>query len=97
MKMGLTGLYQPKFDAGRWLEYVQTERPSNAMLVPAMAELIVAHPEFATHDLSSLERVSIGASPLAPATLRTMQDRLPESRSMVPGPSRWPRRGRRTS
>ncbi len=79
MKMGLTGLYQPKFDAGRWLTYVAAEHPSNAMLVPAMAELIVAHPEFDDHDLSSLERVSIGASPLAPATLRTMQDRLPNA------------------
>lgn len=79
MKMGLTGLYQPRFDAGRWLEYVERERPSNAMLVPAMAELIVAHPAFREHDLSSLERVSIGASPLAPSTLRTMQERLPNA------------------
>ena len=28
MKMGLVGFYQPKFDAGRWLDYVETLRPT---------------------------------------------------------------------
>jgi acyl-CoA synthetase (AMP-forming)/AMP-acid ligase II len=79
MKMGLTAYYQPKFDAGRWLEYVATERPSNAMLVPAFAELLVAHPEFDTADLSSLVQVSIGSAPLAPQTHLRLIDRLPDA------------------
>src|SRR5262249_9087443 len=54
MKMGLVGFYQPRFDAGRWLEYVERERPSSCMLVPAFAELLVAHPDFERRDLSSL-------------------------------------------
>ncbi|HSO94622.1 MAG TPA: class I adenylate-forming enzyme family protein [Acidimicrobiia bacterium] len=79
MKMGLVGLYQPRFDAGRWLEYVERERPSFCMLVPAYAELIVAHPEFATRDLSSLRSVSIGSAPLAPQTQLTLIERLPDA------------------
>jgi acyl-CoA synthetase (AMP-forming)/AMP-acid ligase II len=79
MKMGLTAYYQPKFDAGRWLEYVATERPSHAMLVPAFAELLVAHPELDTADLSSLVQVSIGSAPLAPQTHLRLIDRLPDA------------------
>jgi len=79
MKMGLLGLYQPKFDAGRWLGYVESERPTMCMLVPAFAELIVAHPEFEHRDLSSLEQVSVGSAPIAPKTLLTLIDRLPDA------------------
>jgi long-chain acyl-CoA synthetase len=79
MKMGMVGLYLPKFDAGRWLELVERERPIMTMLVPAMAELIVAHPDFDRRDLSSLVAVSIGSAPLAPQTLLAMQERLPDA------------------
>jgi acyl-CoA synthetase (AMP-forming)/AMP-acid ligase II len=79
MKMGLTGCYQPKFDAGRWLHYVETERPTHTMLVPSFAELLVAHPDFDSADLSSLVQVSIGSAPLAPATHRRLIDRLPDA------------------
>ena len=44
-----------------------------------MAELIVAHPRFAEPDLSSLVSVSIGSAPLAPQTLLTLQERLPDA------------------
>ena len=77
MKLGLVGLYLPKFDVDEWFAIVERERPSWAFLVPAMAELIVAHPRFAEPDLSSLVSVSIGSAPLAPRTLLTLQERLP--------------------
>ncbi len=79
MKMGLVGLYLPKFDASRWFDLVASERPTMAFLVPAMAELIVAHPRFAEPDLSSLVSISIGSAPLAPQTLLTLQARLPDA------------------
>ena len=44
MQLGLFGVYQPKFDAGRWLEVVEELRPQFVFLVPSMAQLIVAHP-----------------------------------------------------
>jgi long-chain acyl-CoA synthetase len=77
--MGLVGLYLPKFDAARWLGIVADERPQMAFLVPAMAELLVAHPDFAAPDLTSLRTVSIGSAPLAPRTLLTLQERLPDA------------------
>ncbi|MGH9025824.1 MAG: class I adenylate-forming enzyme family protein [Acidimicrobiia bacterium] len=79
MKMGLRGLYLTPFDAGKWLEAVERERPMMTMLVPAMVELIVAHPDFERRDLSSLQSVAIGAAPIAPPTLTRMQARLPQA------------------
>ncbi|MBM3673893.1 MAG: AMP-binding protein [Actinobacteria bacterium] len=79
MKMGLRGDYLPKFDAGRWLAIVASERPTMAFLVPAMAELLVAHPDFEQPDLTSLHSVSIGSAPLAPRTLLRLQKRLPDA------------------
>jgi acyl-CoA synthetase (AMP-forming)/AMP-acid ligase II len=79
MKMGLHGMYLPKFDATRWLGIVAEERPAMAFLVPAMAELLVATPGFEEPDLRSLKAVSIGSAPLAPGTLLTMQERLPDA------------------
>ena len=79
MKLGLCGLYLPKFDVERWFDFVERERPAMAFLVPAMAELIVAHPRFAAPDLTSLASVSIGSAPLAPQTLLTLQARLPDA------------------
>ncbi|MGZ6993644.1 MAG: class I adenylate-forming enzyme family protein [Acidimicrobiia bacterium] len=79
MKMGLHGMYLPKFDATRWLEIVEREKPTMAFLVPAMAELLVATPGFADPDLTSLRAVSIGSAPLAPRTLLALQERLPDA------------------
>jgi acyl-CoA synthetase (AMP-forming)/AMP-acid ligase II len=76
MKLGMTGLFQAKFDAGRWLEYVEKQRPAAAFLVPAMAQLIIAHPRFEEADLTSLALLSLGSAPLAPETMRRLQDRL---------------------
>src|SRR3954454_12189921 len=79
MKMGLTGIYMPKFDVDRWFHVVERDKPMMIFLVPAMAELITASPRFATADLSGPMAVSIGSAPLAPATLKKLQDRMPQA------------------
>jgi acyl-CoA synthetase (AMP-forming)/AMP-acid ligase II len=79
MKLGMTSLYMPRFDAGRWLEIVEQRRPAAAFLVPAMAQLLIAHERFDSADLSSLKMVSLGSAPLAPETFRRLQDRLPDA------------------
>jgi acyl-CoA synthetase (AMP-forming)/AMP-acid ligase II len=79
MKMGMRGLYLPKFDVEHWFRIVEEERPTMVFLVPAMVELIVAHPRFAEPDMSSVQSVSIGSAPIAPQTLLTLQDRLPDA------------------
>ena len=77
MKAGMTVLHLPTFDAGRWLGIVERERPRIAFVVPAMAQLLIHHPRFATADLTSLQRLVLGSAPLAPNTLRILQERLP--------------------
>jgi acyl-CoA synthetase (AMP-forming)/AMP-acid ligase II len=79
MKMGMGGLYQAKFDAGRWLGYVEKWRPTMAFIVPAMAQLIINHEHFADADLTSLNLLSIGSAPLPPETLLALLDRLPDA------------------
>jgi len=79
MKMGLAGLYMPKFDVDRWFDVVERDKPMMIFLVPAMAELITASPRFEGADLSGPLAVSIGSAPLAPATLKKLQDRMPQA------------------
>ncbi len=77
MKAGMTVLYLPKFDPGRWLDIVEQDRPVIAFVVPAMAQLLIHHPRFDSADLTSLKRVILGSAPLAPPTLQRLQARLP--------------------
>ena len=79
MKLGLTGMFLPKFDAARWLELVGRERPMAVFLVPAMAQLLLAEPAFDTVDLSSIRLCSLGSAPLPPETQRRLQERMPEA------------------
>ena len=79
MLLGLSGIYQPRFDAGRWLEVVESERPVAVFLVPSMAQLLIDHPRFARADLSSVGLCSIGSAPLAPFVLERLQERMPEA------------------
>jgi acyl-CoA synthetase (AMP-forming)/AMP-acid ligase II len=82
MKMGLAGVYMPKFDVDRWFDVVEHDRPLMIFMVPAMAELVTASPRFADADLSSPLAVSIGSAPLAPATLKKLQDAMPQASVM---------------
>jgi acyl-CoA synthetase (AMP-forming)/AMP-acid ligase II len=79
MKLGLAGLYMPRFDVDHWFDVVERERPAMVFLVPAMAELVTASPRFPTADLSAPFAVSIGSAPLAPATLARLQERMPQA------------------
>lgn len=79
MQLGLWGLYQPRFDAGRWIRAVEEVRPQFIFIVPSMAQLICAHPSFEDADLSSVLICAIGSAPLPAATLRTMQEKMPDA------------------
>lgn len=77
MKLGMTALYLARFDAGEWLAAVAEHRPAMVFLVPAMAELLLAHPSFPTADLSSIGLCAVGSAPLAPEVQRRLQARMP--------------------
>jgi acyl-CoA synthetase (AMP-forming)/AMP-acid ligase II len=79
MKMGLSGVYMPKFDVDRWFDVVEHDKPMMIFMVPAMAELVTASARFEAADLSAPVAVSIGSAPLAPATLKRLQDRMAQA------------------
>jgi acyl-CoA synthetase (AMP-forming)/AMP-acid ligase II len=79
MKMGMTCLYLPRFDAAAWFDAVEQRGPSMAFLVPATAQLISTHERFESADLESLELVAIGSAPLPPTLHRRLADRLPKA------------------
>jgi len=79
MKLGLRGIYLASFDAGTWLDTVETERPGSVFLVPAMATLLLEHPRFATADLGSVQLCTVGSAPLAPDVLERLQAKLPDA------------------
>ncbi len=77
LRGGLSGWFLPRFDPDRWIALVERERPVAAFLVPAMVQLIVGSPRFATADLGSLAVVNVGSAPIATATLRRFGAGLP--------------------
>jgi long-chain acyl-CoA synthetase len=54
----------PKFDLEALMEIVERERVTSTVLVPTMINLLISHPDIGKHDLSSLRRITYGASPM---------------------------------
>jgi acyl-CoA synthetase (AMP-forming)/AMP-acid ligase II len=61
---GRTLIIQRQFDAKGWMKLVEQERANRAMMVPTMLKMLMDHPEFEQHDLSSLEVITYGAAPM---------------------------------
>jgi acyl-CoA synthetase (AMP-forming)/AMP-acid ligase II len=79
MKLGMRGIYLPRFDSERWLAVVAEERPTAIFLVPAMAQLLLAHPGMAKADFSFVQLCSVGSAPLAPQVLEQLQTLMPDA------------------
>jgi fatty-acyl-CoA synthase len=60
----------PKFDAGQVLAAVERYRITSMFLVPSMIYALLDHPAFGAADLSSLQTVFYGASPVSPTRLQ---------------------------
>ena len=61
---GRTLVLMRQFVTREWLETVQREQVTRAMLVPTMLKRVIDHPDFAKHDLSSLRVITYGAAPM---------------------------------
>ncbi len=57
------------FEPGQVLETFATQGISHALLVPAMIKMVMNHPDVASTDVSKLETLVYGASPMPPAVL----------------------------
>jgi acyl-CoA synthetase (AMP-forming)/AMP-acid ligase II len=67
----------PKFGPQGFCELVQRERVTHTVLVPTMMRLLTQMPEAKPYDLSSLEVLAYGGSPIAPELVRGTRKLLP--------------------
>ena len=68
-----TNVIMQSFDPGLVLETIATQRVSHALLVPAMIKMVLNHPDVAAADVSTLQSLMYGASPMPLAVLEQIQ------------------------
>ena len=74
---GRTLIIQRQFEAKEWMALVESERASRAMMVPTMLKMLMDHPDFHSHDLSSLEVITYGAAPMPLEVIKRAIEELP--------------------
>src|SRR6202166_2570615 len=67
----------PKFSPKIFCETVERERVSHTVLVPTMINLLTQFPELKKYDLSSLQVLAYGGSPMAPELIHLLREVLP--------------------
>lgn len=77
---GRTLVVQRQFEPKEWMELVQRERVTRAMMVPTMLKMLMDHPEFKNYDLSSLKVITYGAAPMPVSVLRRALQEFPGTR-----------------
>jgi long-chain acyl-CoA synthetase len=78
--VGATNVIVPGFEPVSTMAAIEAEGVDVALLVPTMVNMLVSHPAVSEHDLSSLETVLYGASPMPDDVLRRAMSVLPETR-----------------
>jgi long-chain acyl-CoA synthetase len=72
-----TLIIMPAFRAADFLALAAAERMTYTLMVPAIYNLCLLHPEFGRFDLSSWRVGSYGGAPMPPATIAAFGERLP--------------------
>jgi long-chain acyl-CoA synthetase len=67
--VGLPHIFVPAFDALDVLRTIEREKVFDILLVPTMLQALIMHPDFGRFDISSLKRLTYGASPIAAPVL----------------------------
>jgi len=80
MGSGGTGVLMQHFDPGLALKLIEQHRVTECLLVPAMIQMLIEHPDFPTADLSSFKTVLYGAAPITEALLDRAVAALPMAR-----------------
>ncbi|MBJ8344238.1 long-chain-fatty-acid--CoA ligase [Antrihabitans sp. YC2-6] len=78
--VGATHVIVPMFTPAGVLKAIEEHQINAALLVPTMIQMLVDDPAVSDHDLSSLERVLYGASPISEAVLERAQKAFPSAR-----------------
>ena len=61
---GRTLVMMRQFEVKEWLEAIQKEKATRAMLVPTMLKRVIDDPDFNRYNLSSLKVITYGAAPM---------------------------------
>jgi acyl-CoA synthetase (AMP-forming)/AMP-acid ligase II len=61
---GRTLVMMRQFEVKEWLEAIQREKATRAMLVPTMLKRVIDDPDFNRYNLSSLKVITYGAAPM---------------------------------
>jgi long-chain acyl-CoA synthetase len=67
----------PKFSPQSFCETVERERVSQSVLVPTMINMLTQFDKLGNYDLTSLETLAYGGSPMAPELIRRIRAILP--------------------
>jgi len=74
---GRTLILMRQFEAKEWLQTVQKEQATRAMLVPTMLKWVIEDPDFHEYDLSSLSVITYGAAPMPLHVIRKAIAEMP--------------------
>jgi long-chain acyl-CoA synthetase len=66
-----------RFDPVALMKVVAAQRITHLLIVPTMVNMMVHHPEVTSYDLSSVQRLLFGASPMPEAVLRRANEVMP--------------------
>jgi acyl-CoA synthetase (AMP-forming)/AMP-acid ligase II len=80
LALGGTTVILPAFDVTQFLATIEAEQIDTLVSVPAIYALAIAHPSFADHDVSRVERVAYGGAPIAPALVARIKEAFPRAR-----------------
>lgn len=76
--MAGTHVVIPMFTPDSTLAAIETHRPSQVLLVPVMLQMVLQSEKLAQTDISSLEQVAYGASPITQAVLKEAFEKFPK-------------------
>jgi len=69
--------FLPRYDPPALMRLIEQHRITLLLIVPTMVNMLVNHPDVTQHDLSSVERLLFGASPMPESVLRRAAEVMP--------------------
>jgi acyl-CoA synthetase (AMP-forming)/AMP-acid ligase II len=80
--LGGTHVMLSTFDPTAILETIERQQVTDALLIPTMLQMVIDHPTVGEYDLSSLQTVMYGASPISEAVLSRAMKTMGSARFM---------------
>ena len=77
---GRTLVLMRQFEVKEWMETIQREQVTRAMLVPTMLKRVIDAPEFEKYNLSSLKVITYGAAPMPFEVIKKAIEVMPWAR-----------------